>query len=920
MSKPAPHGAWITAACIVVALLITNGALHGVAPFAVSVLLGLAVGEVLRLRQRVASLEARMQALENADGLPPTVTSYTQPETAKLVPSPAAPPPPVSPPVAQSAAPTASQDLWDSGPPAGSVRPPARESAPSPPQPPTLIDRWLAAALGWLRGGNPVARAGVVILFFGGSFLAKYAAEHSRFPIEARMAALGLGALALLGIGWRLRRKNGLYAQTLQGGGIAGFYLTVFASTRLYQLLPQSLALSLMIVVAGVGAVLAVTQDALALAVLGTGGGFLAPILLSTGGGSLVALFSYYTVLNLGVFAVAWFRAWRVLNLLGFVFTFGVAGLFRALSYTADQRLTMDGFLLLFFVMYVAVSVLFSLRQKPDLKGYVSGSLVFGLPLVTFGLHASLVSQIELAMAWSALGFSLFYMALAAVLRASRIDNLSLLTEAFAALGVIFGSLAIPLGFDEATTAMMWAVEGAGLVWIGMRQQRRTALAFGLLLQFGGAISYLIGPALSHAERPLVNALFVGSTLLGGSGLLSGWWLFRARPARGAALPWDAMLAIWGLVWWLGGGLAEIDRFLPQYRLGTALLVAAITAAALLWVAQWKLWPALVRIASALLPLAALLGLIDATRLMHPCEQLGWAGWAALLIASWAMLHRLDREDAYRPRFGIPLLHAGAVWLLVLLVAWECSRQITWHSDGVWSALPWGLAPAIAGWLVSRPALRSCWPISGHAAAYRLLAAAPLAAFAALWTALINLTSDGDASGLRYVALLNPQDVAVALVFAAVALYWQALDRDERRALTPADARILPSLAAALVFLWLNAALLRALHHVAGAPLNLEGMRHSMLVQASLSIFWCLLAFGAMTLAARRAQRLVWIAGAGLMAVVVAKLFLIDTAGRGTLARIVSFLVVGLLLLVTGYLSPLPPRNTGDAADAEPGP
>jgi uncharacterized membrane protein len=52
-----------------------------------------------------------------------------------------------------------------------------------------------------------------------------------------------------------------------------------------------------------------------------------------------------------------------------------------------------------------------------------------------------------------------------------------------------------------------------------------------------------------------------------------------------------------------------------------------------------------------------------------------------------------------------------------------------------------------------------------------------------------------------------------------------------------------------------------------------------------------------------------WLAGAGLLAVVVGKLFLIDLDGRGTVARIVSFLGVGLLMLVVGYFCPLPPKG-----------
>jgi uncharacterized membrane protein len=62
-----------------------------------------------------------------------------------------------------------------------------------------------------------------------------------------------------------------------------------------------------------------------------------------------------------------------------------------------------------------------------------------------------------------------------------------------------------------------------------------------------------------------------------------------------------------------------------------------------------------------------------------------------------------------------------------------------------------------------------------------------------------------------------------------------------------------------------------------------------------------------MLIATRRASRVVWIAGATLLAIVVVKLFLVDLSSIGTIERIVSFVSVGVLMLVLGYFSPLPP-------------
>jgi uncharacterized membrane protein len=85
-------------------------------------------------------------------------------------------------------------------------------------------------------------------------------------------------------------------------------------------------------------------------------------------------------------------------------------------------------------------------------------------------------------------------------------------------------------------------------------------------------------------------------------------------------------------------------------------------------------------------------------------------------------------------------------------------------------------------------------------------------------------------------------------------------------------------------------------------------MLSSQLVQASFSILWMLLALGSMVFATRRALRALWVTGAALMAVVVAKLFIVDLSGIGTVERIVSFIGAGLLMLLIGYFSPVPPR------------
>jgi uncharacterized membrane protein len=227
----------------------------------------------------------------------------------------------------------------------------------------------------------------------------------------------------------------------------------------------------------------------------------------------------------------------------------------------------------------------------------------------------------------------------------------------------------------------------------------------------------------------------------------------------------------------------------------------------------------------------------------------------------------------------------------------------------VWPSIAWALVPAALLGALASPKVQARWPVSAHLRSYVLVGGAPLAVFLGLWFLYANLTNNGDPYPLPFVPLLNPLDIAIAAVFLLLAIWLRVAAQhglgEWLRTARPA----LSGLAAIAGFIWVNGVLLRTLHHWAGVPFDLQAMFSSRLVQASFSILWMLLALGAMVIATRRAIRVAWIAGAALMAIVVAKLFLVDLSGVGTVERIVSFIGVGLLMLLIGYLSPVPPRR-----------
>ena len=775
----------------------------------------------------------------------------------------------------------------------------------------SLLDEW--PLWQWVTGGNTVARVGVVILFFGVAFLLKYAHEQFHLPIELRLAGVAVGALVLLVVGWRLRERRAGYALTLQGASIGLLYLVIFTAFRLYSLLPPVPAFALLVAVAALSAMIAVAQDALALAVLGTAGGFLAPILVSTGSGNHVLLFSYYAILNTGILAIAWFKAWRVLNLVGFAFTFAIGTLWGVTVYRPEHFASTEPFLAFFFALYLAIPILFARRRASELERYVDGSLVFGVPLVTFGLQVALVREIEYGMAWSALTLGAVYLVLAKVVFGRRGETLRLLAEAFLALGVVFGSLAIPLALNGRWTSAAWALEGAAIVWVGVRQQRLAARVFGVALQVLAGGAFLTDQTWLPGPVPFVNGGFLGGVFLAVAGLFCAWYLERHRAAVSEPEREGIVVIFgWGIAWWIGAVLVEIDRHVrPAYRLPAALLVFTASCAVFSWLhtrIRWRLalYPALAvtPLMLAALGVSLLPGLV---RVEHPLAHLGYLGWPVALVAHFGLLRRHEAPGSQYEYWA----HAAGVWILAVVGSWEAAwwidRLVT--GQAVWPIIGWAIVP---GLLLTVLALRDTpitWPVAAHRDAYLVAGAVPVAGFLVLWGIFVNFLSNGDPAPLTYIPVLNPLDLAELGAVLAVGLWLLEARRLGLAPLAAAPADQVVGLLAALLFVWANAALLRALHHWGGVQFTLETMLRSDVVQTAFSILWTVVALASMAVASRLGLRAAWIAGAVLMAVVVVKLFMVDLSNVGTIQRIVSFVGVGVLMLVLGYFSPVPPRS-----------
>ncbi len=76
---------------------------------------------------------------------------------------------------------------------------------------------------------------------------------------------------------------------------------------------------------------------------------------------------------------------------MGFAFTFVIGIAWGVLRYEPRQFATHEAFLILFFAIYVAIPIVNGLRREPARRDPVDGTLVFGNPLLSFGLQAGLL-------------------------------------------------------------------------------------------------------------------------------------------------------------------------------------------------------------------------------------------------------------------------------------------------------------------------------------------------------------------------------------------------------------------------------------------------------------------------------------------------------------------------------------------------
>ena len=445
--------------------------------------------ELQQLREQLAALTRRVYQLE-------TQARTTQPLAATDVP-------------ALQVEPASMSGLQAAPPLAAQPSPPAGETVPQilpgnwPPTPtaPPAKPAAPAASLESRVGGQWLNRLGIIAVLVGLSYFLKLAFDNGWIGPPAQVIIGLLAGTGFLFWSERFRARNyAAFAYSLKAIGFGALYLSLWAASQYYHLMPPLVAFFGMCVVTLIAAALSLRQNAELLAAFALVGGFLTPILVSTGENHEIALFSYLALLDLGTLWLVAIKSWRRLLLGSFVGTTALFAEWATTYYTEPQLATTFAFATFFFLLF-ALAPLSSKSPESD------RDVTMLLTLLNAGAYFAacylmLEQHYRTNLAWLMIAVAIFYFVLTRVLQRRGGGASKLQAPLTLALGVGFLTVAIPLKLDQYWIALGWLVEAGALFWASHRS-KSWLLRFLGLFSLGLGVLRLVAVD-SEARQPLI--------------------------------------------------------------------------------------------------------------------------------------------------------------------------------------------------------------------------------------------------------------------------------------------------------------------------------------------------------------------------------------------------------------------------------
>lgn len=369
------------------------------------------------------------------------------------------------------------------------------------------VSKEYAVATTWML------RAAVLLIVLGLAYFIKYTHDRNLLPPELRLSVAALFTMALLGLGCRLLKgaKYRIFGTALAGAGFTGLYLCVFAGVSVYHLLSAWVGLAGLVVVTAAGVALALRYNSILLAVLAVCGGYLAPVLMDTGSRNLAGLYGYMLILVVGSLAIARMRSWQPVNILSFLFTWGIYAAskpfpghgtysmpyIKANGWLEHADLINQGYTValaagaLFFLAFCVQTVVYNLYAKRKASLLELGfAALNGIIFMSLAIPPTIrIYGREYAAAVTFGGALVYLIQIALLIRMKLEDRNLLLTLLVFACGLI--SLTFPLLLNQDHLAVAWSAQAAAMLYIACRTRSVILLRLSYIVYLIAAVRLL---------------------------------------------------------------------------------------------------------------------------------------------------------------------------------------------------------------------------------------------------------------------------------------------------------------------------------------------------------------------------------------------------------------------------------------------
>lgn len=375
---------------------------------------------------------------------------------------------------------------------------------------------WLETAFRFLKQ-NALTLIGVLTLVLGIGYFVKYAIDKNWIGETLRTLIGFVVGLGIIVTGHFLRKNYKIFASIIIGGGIAVLYFTVTIAFREYNLFSQNKAFIVISLITISTILLSYFYKSEILIICSLLGGFIAPLMVSTGESDFVFLFTYLTLLNIGMLVMVCVRSWKSVGWIAFAFTV----IYFAFWILEQSDIKSVYFIVITYFIFYAFAMI-DYFKKNELASLdilmlitINFTSIAGLVYVFYDLKYEPVSLIPFLFAV----FNAIFIVREFISQRST-GSINVFT------GITIGlfSLAVSLQFDAHLITCIWAIEASLLLYFSRKAEFRSLkIWFYILLPFIiiALCTTWFDYITNSSMKPLLNPVFISSLIVSASFVLN---------------------------------------------------------------------------------------------------------------------------------------------------------------------------------------------------------------------------------------------------------------------------------------------------------------------------------------------------------------------------------------------------------------